>query len=395
MAKKIIAIIIFLIFLTGCWDARELNQLGISLIMGFDIENDKILITAEIINPVYSLEEAKGNEIQSVEYVQGIGNTVQEAAKDITLKFDRSLFIAHNKVVIFGEEFAKRGLVKNIDQLLREREHRETSKILIAKGTKAYEVMGITSGVEQIPANYIYEIMKNIRRNPKNADVDFIEFLKNYYHEGQHPVAGVVEKKDKDEISKADNAGGKGYELSTLGMSVFKGDKLAGYLNGNDTKSVNFILNKISGGIITFPTPGGGPEDFSSIDVVQSKTKRDVEIVDDKVILKAKIKLRGSMGEVIGDIDISNIENIKKMEEACSKAIEEGITLAVKKIQDEFKIDVFGFGTVFHKKYPKKWEEIKDDWDEIFSQAEFQIEVDTKLIRTGLINTPLFLKKVK
>lgn len=402
MKRKILTTILAtIIFLTGCWDARELNELGISLVIGFDIEDDKVLITAEIINPVYSSEEAKGDQIQSVEYVQGIGNTILEASRDITLKFDRRLFISHNKVVIFGEEFAKRGLVKNMDQFLREREQRETAKILIAKGAKAYEVMGITSGVEQVPANYIFEIIENIRHNPKTGNVNFIEFLKNYYHEGHHPVAGVVEKIKKDEINKTGGDGArKKYELTTIGMAVFNRDKLVGYLNGNDTKSVNFILDKITGGIITFPTPieakdGKASGDFSSTIIVQNKTKKDIEIVDDKVVLKVKIDLKASMGEIIGDVDISNVKDLKKMEEACSKAIEEGITLAVKRVQEEFKVDIFGFGVEFHKKYPDKWKEIRDDWDQIFSEAEFQINVNTKIIRTGLINTPLFKIKVK
>ena len=94
-------------------------------------------------------------------------------------------------------------------------------------------------------------------------------------------------------------------------MAVFKGDKLVGYLNGNDTKSVNFILNKIRGGIITFPTPSENQEaenlaDFSSTVIIENKTKRDVEIIDNKVILKAKINLKTSMGEIIGDVDVSN-----------------------------------------------------------------------------------------
>lgn len=389
-----------MIFVVGCWDARELNQLGISLAMGFDIEDDKILITAEIINPIYSIEEAKGDQIQSVEYVQGIGNTILEASRDITLKLERRVFVSHSKVVIFGEEFAKKGLVKSIDQLLREREQRETANILIAKGAKAYEVMGISSGLEQIPANYIAEVVSNIRHNPKTGDINFIDFLKHYYHEGHHPIAGVIERKKKENISKTLGDGGiETYELSTIGLAVFHDDILVGYLNGNDTKSVNFVLNNITGGIITFPTPTeknqDETQDFSSTNIVQNKTKRDVEIVDDKVVLKVKVNLKASIGEVRGNIDISDKENIKKMEDACSKAIEEGISLAVKKVQEEYKFDIFGFGIEFHNKYPQKWKEIKEDWDEIFSQADFEIDVNTKIIRTGLINTPLIKTKVK
>ena len=73
----------------------------------------------------------------SVKYVQGTGNNIHEAFRDITLKFDRRLFISHNKVIIIGEELAKRGLVKHMDQLFRNNEQRETTYILIAKGTRA------------------------------------------------------------------------------------------------------------------------------------------------------------------------------------------------------------------------------------------------------------------
>lgn len=44
---------------------------------------------------------------------------------------------------------------------------------------------------------------------------------------------------------------------------------------------------------------------------------------------------------------------------------------------------------MFHRKYPEEWKRIKKDWDEIFSKADFEIEVNTDIIRTGLINTPI------
>lgn len=68
--------------------------------------------------------------------------------------------------------------------------------------------------------------------------------------------------------------------------------------------------------------------------------------------------------------------------------MEVNIESAVKKVQQEYGTDIFGFGIAFHHKYPKQWEKIKENWDEIFKNAEFQIEVKTSIIRTGLINKP-------
>jgi len=129
-----------------------------------------------------------------VKYVQGTGCNVFEAFRDVVLKFDRRLFVSHNKVVIIGEDLAKNGVAEHIDELFRDREQRETAHVLIAKGAKAYEVMGISSGLESIPANYISNLIKNIKENPKAMDMNMIENLKHFYHEGHQSIMGVIEK---------------------------------------------------------------------------------------------------------------------------------------------------------------------------------------------------------
>ncbi|HSH36251.1 MAG TPA: hypothetical protein VK998_08360, partial [Schnuerera sp.] len=77
MRKKLVFIelILLLVVLTGCWNARELNELGLSLIIGLDLEDDKVLLTAEIINPTYSHQSTVTTGQGSfVKYIQGTGN---------------------------------------------------------------------------------------------------------------------------------------------------------------------------------------------------------------------------------------------------------------------------------------------------------------------------------
>jgi len=403
MRQKIVVLIVYLVILNlllnGCYNAQELDKLGISLVMGFDIVDGKILITAEVVDPSYSSNAINTEQGSTVKYVQGVGNTLFEALADITLKFDRSIYSAHNKVLIFGDEIAKNGLIMYIDQLFRDTEQRESAYMLIAKGGKAYEVMGVNNGLEQLPANYILQLIQNVKYNPKAVDTNIIQYMNHYYHEGHHPVVGVIEKKKKMVIDKTsgDNSSGSEYELSVLGSAIFKEDKLIGYLLGNDTKAINYLMNNIKGGIITFPiqptSEGEGqsariPQNISSINVIKGKTKNDVIFEKDKLVLKTKINIRASLGEVIGDVNISTEEDLRRIEQACEKVVEENIKSTVKQIQKEFGVDIFGFGIVFHHKYPKQWKEIEKNWDEIFSDADYQIEVNVKIIRTGLINEP-------
>lgn len=105
-------------------------------------------------------------------------------------------------------------------------------------------------------------------------------------------------------------------------------------------------------------------------------------------MLKTKVKMRGMTGEVVGDVDISKQEAIKLMEESCSRQIKEEIENTIKKVQKDNKVDIFGYGNIVHRKYPKEWRSMKDEWDTIFSQAHVEVEVETHIIRTGLVNTP-------
>lgn len=416
MSKKVLLLFILIlmtIIQTGCWNARELNTLGIALVMGIDLEGDDILLTAEIIEPTPAKVETSKDKSEAVRYVQGRGSNMYEAFRDITLKFDRRVFIAHNKIIIFGEDFVNNRSINDIDLLARDNEQRETAYLLISKGAKAYEVMGINSGLEEIPGNYILRLVENHKYNPKTMNMTLSEFLIYFHEVEKQPILGVIERKDKKKIDKfKGEAKSKEYELSVVGSAVFYKDSLVGYLNGNDTKGVNFINGNVKHGIVTFTTPTfqavgidkkSQPvskkkmniKQISTMTIVKLKTKKDIEIIDGKPILKVRINLIGSVGEVAGNVDISTKEGINALENACSKQIKMGVEEAFKKVQREFQSDVFGFGSVFHRKYPKEWKKVNRQWDEIFAKADFQVEVKTKAIRTGLMNTPINIIKGK
>lgn len=380
--------------LSGCFDATELDELAIALLIGIDLEDNKILITAEVIDIEYS-SDSSGTGNVSVKYVQGTGNTILEALRDITLKFGHRIYGAHTKAIIFGEDIAKKGVMQYMDQLFRTRELRESAYVIVAKEDKAYEVMGISSGIEPIPANYIVTLIDSIKYNPKTIDTNMMDFVKHYYHMGRHPVVAVLEARQKKGINHTENeTGTENFELSSIGSAVFKNDTLVGYLSGNDTKALNYILNNVKGGIITFPTPVDGNKTlFSSLSTIKVSTKNDVELKDGRLILKTKITITGFIGEVGGNIDITNYANLEKMAQACSRTVEEGIKMTVKKVQKEFGFDIFGFGHVFHKKHTEQWRRIEGKWDEFFANADFQIEVITNIISSGLLNKPLTVKE--
>ncbi|NMA15164.1 MAG: hypothetical protein GX930_08020 [Clostridia bacterium] len=54
----------------------------------------------------------------------------------------------------------------------------------------------------------------------------------------------------------------------------------------------------------------------------------------------------------------------------------------------QYNTDIFGFGEAVHKKYPKQWEEIEDEWDDYFPEIKLSLEVEAKLRRSGMTTKP-------
>ena len=46
-----------------------------------------------------------------------------------------------------------------------------------------------------------------------------------------------------------------------------------------------------------------------------------------------------------------------------AKAIQQRLNQTLEKVQKEMKTDVFHFAEAFERKYPDKWDKVKDRWD--------------------------------
>lgn len=404
MKKKIISLIILtmiIIVSTSCKGSRELDQLGIVTSMGLDIENEKIILTNEVIIP--SATEP-GNTVENkVIYVQSTGDTIAEAYKNATLEFDRKLYLSHNRVVIFGEEFAKRGIGDYMVDFINNSEPRETAYMLVAINEKAYDLLGIGGGLSKSTGSYLESVINSYKYNSKTRRLSIYEYFKYFYKSGT-PVLGVVQSIDVMEISKKEGKDKPNKTvLSLLGGAVFRGDKLKGYYTGDEMIGFNFVTNQIKGGIIAFQVPDENSDNkkliatkgkFTSIEIISSRTKNDIEIVDGQLHLNINVRVKGVLAEETQGLNVTEIPVKNSIQKACSKKVEEYIKTVMDKAQKEFQIDSFSIKDLVYIKYPEVWKEVSSDWNEsVFPNISYSVKVDTKMIRTGLVNIPPNIEK--
>lgn len=381
-------LLIFLVFtnsltLTGCWNSRELNTLGIVGLIGFDIEEDKIKISVETFDPSAPKDGSEG-KLVNVNYIQSTGTSIFDTIRNITVQYDRKLFFPHIKFYIFSEKAARKGLIDYIDWYQRDHEPRLTPIILVAKGTTAEDIMGIHSGISSTPSDYLEKLISLKGANSKVQGVNVLQFLKAYYSKGINPVTGIISKENISFLKN--NKSGSTAVINAEGAAVFKKGALVGFLNGDETRGLNFTTNKVKSGIVTFDNIENNS--FTSLEIIKAKSKNSVEIVEDKVTLEVNTNVIGMIGEETMSLDLKSIDTINSLEEKLSNVVKKEIENSIKKVQREYKSDIFGFGNIVHKKYPNKWRTMKKDWDSIFSNATIKVNVKVAINRNGLVNTP-------
>ena len=103
--KKILLIII-IIFLTGCYNYTEINDLAFISSIGIDYNktNEKFIVTYEILND-NSTGEAKINKSYTI---SAEGKNITDAFNNTSLKVNNKPYFYHLKIIAIDETISKK-----------------------------------------------------------------------------------------------------------------------------------------------------------------------------------------------------------------------------------------------------------------------------------------------
>jgi spore germination protein KC len=384
---------VLLLTLTGCWDRRELNELGISVAMGIDKVGTKYQVSVQVVQPG-AVAEKKGSEGSPVTLYTAMADTIFEAVRKITTESPRKIYSAHLQVVVLGENLAREGIGKAMDLLSRDYEFRTDFYILVAKGTTAQNVLSILTPLEKIPANKLY---KSIEVSEKvwapTAAVTSDELITDLVSEGKHPVlSGVQVKGDIETGSKLENLKAilPSEKLQNTGIAVFRKDKLIGWLSEEESKGYNYILNHVKSTVGQLSCPQGG---IIAFEVTKSKAIIKGSVRNREPQIKINLSVEQNVGEVECQIDLTKVEIINELEQKAQQKLQQIINHTIQAVQSKYKVDIFGFGEAIHRADPKAWKSLKKDWDKHFVELNVNIQVKVKIKRVGIITNSFFEKQ--
>lgn len=396
MPKMFRAIFLLIICLTlsGCWDQRQIEKRAYVYAIGMDKakEENKFTITYLIINPEYGTTATGGgnatnpHEIISFETndlitSRNLANAV--IAKEITYDLLRA--------IVVSEELAQeKQFIRWMYDATKDREIRRDNFFIVTK-EKASTFFEKNDPKLETRINKYFEYILNrgietgmipesdLHRYFKLTEADASLFLGIYGSTKKDPKEDTTSAEDQLLAGHLD-VKGKANPTQFLGSAVFKEGQMIGKLNGEETR-VAVLLNdtlEMSDFLTTYPDP------FDDRYLVAARVikKRDNEV---------NMKLKNGTGsidvtvplyvEVLSDhsmVDYSkNKEKRDKLKETIENSIESKLKTLIKKTQEEFKGDPFGWSLIARKQFLTISQYKKFDW--MKSYPNMRVKVNVKI----------------
>ncbi|GEC91515.1 hypothetical protein BBR01nite_38460 [Brevibacillus brevis] len=372
----VMILILCLSFLaTGCWNRREIEDLGFVLAAGIDSSKQGYLLTVQAANvPALSKE---GKNVPTFFTYTSTGETLFDAIRKTTHTSPKRLFWSHTKVLIINEEAAQRGIRPYLEYFGRDVEERRDF-LLAVTPHRTVDLLKTNVVTDIIPALSINNLLEGYKATSTSIKVNLNDFLRVYHGSASAllPIVRLVQ----DQGSK------QGFYVS--GSAVFKKDKLAGQLSPIETRGFLWIKGEVKSGIIVTKCPnteGKTVKEKLSFETFQADSEIKAEKNQGKFVIRVSIKESGNLAEsacVKDEIDPSSLVELEKLKK---EKIEAEVKAALEKTQKDLQADVFGFGEVIHRAYPKEWKNLKEYWDRVFPTLEVHVDVKTKITGTALI----------
>ncbi|QMV45238.1 Ger(x)C family spore germination protein [Cohnella cholangitidis] len=372
------------LLLNGCWDRTEINDMAIITAASIDKIDDRgIELSLQVFIPralgggggMGGGPSSGGQKLTLVR--SGKGHNIADAMSKLQSKLPRKVFWGHCKVFVLGEQFARNGVKEEMDFLARHPQPRERAYMYVSKG-KASETLSVLPPLER----YSAEVMRGFSDMQIGMKVTMKDFLVSLNTDGGAaalPMLGISHpQKGEKKTEKIP---------FVIGTGVFKGDKLVGSISMRLTRGVLWMRKELEKATITVK-PRSANEGYITMNPSHQSIKLTPHIRNGNWLMTLKIKTEGDLVQNGTNLDPMNPDLLRVMEQAVQESIANRIEDALEKVQKEMKADIMGFAEEFHRIYPKQWEEVQKNWDEVFPTVQVNMNIQVNIRRPGLGTVP-------
>ncbi|MFC8562571.1 Ger(x)C family spore germination protein [Peribacillus frigoritolerans] len=371
--KRLFMISICLLLTTGCWDQNLMKDATLIQTITFDQTDEGEFSLGFAIPNIYRNPTDSGQETEAInsENLSTVANTPREGRMKLNTEIPGNLDSSKNKLVLFGEQFAKGDIYPSLDVIWRDPRSSLSAKLAVVKG-KAFDTLSIQPRVE---SNISQNILYLIRSTETNTIIP---------EESIQTLASELLDPGEDIVLPLLKIGRNGTTIDVAGVALFDERKLSGTLSQEESTLFLLLNNKKSKYARFTKYVNGNKElnmnNFISLNVDHIKRKINVSVNDrGEVFVNLNLHLKVKVEEY----PIGNVPNkVDQLNNKLSNTFTNNAEEVIKKLQ-EANCDAFGIGRRLIAFHHDTWKE--QDKTNYFKDVKFKSKVDVEIIQHGIV----------
>ncbi|MEA4825494.1 MAG: Ger(x)C family spore germination protein [Clostridium sp.] len=389
--KKIVPLILSCCILTGCWDKIEIDRKAfvstIAVDIGENIRDEEKFKEVKPNEPIKSEEFKKLNisfgfpDISELgpqksgtakeQFIKVKAFSMQDALTELAAKTSRSVHTGHVQLLMLSDEVLEypETVKEFLDYFDRQPKVNRTMDVVVAKGKAENYTKGKPVLEKNIEA-YITGVMNDSSKNSSILPIKLNEVLMKLYGGGTCTIPTIEFSKEKPD------------EIVFSGLSIIKDYKMVRPLSPSEMGSLYILKGTIKGGKETI-FRDGHPLEFEIREL-----KRKLKLTDDKNLNKLKFKIdidiEGQINSYYMEKDIFTEKELKEIQDNLNDVIEKKCEKLARMSQEEYSTDIIGLKDYLEKFKPDIYKKVKDNWNQVYKNAEVDVNVNTKARRIGV-----------
>ncbi|MNI50155.1 Spore germination protein B3 precursor [compost metagenome] len=307
-------------------------------------------------------------------FMSSEGKSLFDAGRLMRSKSDRELLWGHTSVILISQALAKDGIEKHIDAIRRIRQFRNSTLMYVTED-KASDVLQTSTPLTSITAQLLRGLTIGGEDTALTHEVKLIDVYQemvNHFRDFNIPAIQII----KDPIMNGKQL------LQAKGLYTFRGDRLAGLMDAQETKGFLRAFGKVEGALETLPC---GTAKTITFENIRNKSRIKPQLDSNQKPI-TRIEIYADLN--ITSMQCSNIEvtpqTIAEWEKQLNHDIAEEVQGFIRYSQDH-QVDLLGIGEMIHRKHPKHWKQMKKNWSEIYPSSQFNVEVHSRIDHTNFI----------
>ena len=370
--KKSLVLSLFLftmtaLFLTGCWDKKEFNQMAVVQTLAVDKNEDKYKVTLQLITPKAG---AKGITAEDLWIISGEGESVASALDQADLSTPRRIYLEQMNLILLGEGVLTDDLMGGYRYLTSSHYLRRSNYVLAVKG-EAGKIIEAKPELGKIDIFYLTNLIKDQERKIKNSVtlVNDCLLADNSISGALFIPAVTLEKTEK---------------LTLDGGALVKNNQLVSWAEQNWVESYYWICSEIKQKSLVLRDVWE-EGDMVVLDVAKSRCHLTVKQAE-PLSISLQIEVQVDMVDNRGVHNVADETALEQSLEQVRKQAAEEISAIVQaglEKAQSVNCDVFNIGqwlAAFHPSIAVCY-----DWQKEFEKVKFEVDVQTH-IKSLLIN---------